>query len=96
MIKSYQVFNRKQKILEEYHEFSMQVLDWSKEIKELNRGYELLHYHINYISTSSLEEALIKWKKIPKFRKHIEDTWGQDIPSLKKQIRDKKINSILE
>ena len=96
MIKTYQGFNRKQKILEEYHEFSMQVLDWSKEIKDINKSSELLYYHITYISTSSLEEAIIKSKKIPEFRKYIEDTWGQDIPSLKNQIRDRKINSILE
>ena len=42
MIKTYQGFNRKQKILEEYHEFSMQVLDWSKEIKDIDKSSELL------------------------------------------------------
>lgn len=87
---------RQQKILDEYHEFSMKVLDWSKEIKDFNKSSELLYYHITYISTAHLEEVKLKWEKIPEFQKYIEDNWGQDIPSLKKQIRDRKINSILE
>jgi len=86
----------RQKMLDEYHEFSMKVLDWSKEIKDLNKRSEMLNYHITYISTSHLEEVKLKWKQMPEFQKYIEDNWGGYIPSLKQKIRERKINSILE
>lgn len=88
-------FSNQQKMSNEYHEFSMKVLGWSREIKNLDKRSELLYYHITYIFTSHPEDIKVKWKKIPEFQKYIEDTWGGDIPSLKKQIRDRKISSIL-
>jgi len=96
LVKTHIRFSKRQKMLDEYHEFSMKVLDWSKEIKDLNKRHEMLNYHITYISTSHLEEVKLKWKQMPEFQKYIEDNWGGYIPSLKQKIRERKINSILE
>ena len=96
MIKTLKIHKKREKILKEYHDFSMQVFDWIKEIKDPDKVNEILSYHISEISTSSLEDGLIKWKRISEFKTYILEHWGQDIPSLKQQIRDEKINSILD
>lgn len=94
MVKSYQSI-RDIKRLEEYYDFSMQVFEWIKEIKDPNKRSDLLLYHITYISSDSVEDSVIKSKKIDEFKSHIERNWGYDISSLKLEIRERKIDSIL-
>lgn len=96
LLKNHIKFKKKQKMSDEYHVFSMQVIEWAKEIKDQNKRSELLKYHITYIFTSYSEEDNLKCEKIPEFKKYIEDNWGGYIPSLKQKIRERKINSILE
>lgn len=94
MVKSYQSI-RDIKRLDEYYDFSRQVFEWIKEIKDSNKRSDLLLYHITYISSDCVEDSVMKSKKIGEFKSYIEENWGYDIPSLKSKIRDKKIDSIL-
>jgi late competence protein required for DNA uptake (superfamily II DNA/RNA helicase) len=96
MIKTNKIHKKRLKMLKEYHNFSMQVFDWIKEIKNTDKVNEVLSYHIDEIFSSSPEDRLRKWEKISEFKNYIVEHWGQYIPSLKQQIRDEKIDSILD
>jgi hypothetical protein len=69
-------------------------LEWVKEMPNSSEKDELMIYHLNNIGVS-LEEALENANHIQEYRKYIEDTWGEYIPSLKQKLRDKKIDTIL-
>jgi hypothetical protein len=57
-------------------------------------GIILLYFILDFEKTK-LEDEIKKYERIPEFRNHIEMKWGNHIPSLKKEIRDRKIKSIL-
>ena len=94
ILKTHLGFNKTQKKLDDYHNFSMEVMEWVKEMSNSVKRNELMIYHLNHIG-GSLEETLEKANHIEEYRKYIEDTWGEYIPSLKQKLRDKKIDTIL-
>jgi competence protein ComGF len=80
--------------IKEYSNFSTEVFNWHNEITDDKAREALLIYHLQEILTG-LEDEIKKYERIPEFRNHIETKWGHHIPSLKKEIRDRKIKSIL-
>ena len=86
---------RDKKKISEYHEFSSKIFRWLREIENLDKRGEFLIYHIEQIQSNGVEDTIEKWHRIPVFKRHIEDKWSDIIPSLKVEIRDRKIKSIL-
>lgn len=95
MIRSHFGFKKTKKKLDDYSDFNEQVMSWVKEMTDYDKRSELMIYHIQNISGGSLEDTLEKASKIDEYKKYIEETWGEYIPSLKQQIRDKKIDMLL-
>lgn len=86
---------RDKKKISEYHDFSRQVFIWFREIENLDKRGDFLIYHIEQIQSNGIEDTIEKCDRIPEFKRHIEDKWSDIIPSLKVEIRDRKIKSIL-
>jgi hypothetical protein len=98
IITAYSILNShksKEKKIKEYNLFCNKVFYWAIEIDDSKTRESLLVYHLSSILSNGVEDTVDKWKRIPEFREHIEMKWGHHIPSLKKEIRDKKIKSIL-
>ena len=87
------------KSIDDFNYFNKQIRLWASEITDQNKKYELMTYQLNLISTNSYEDTISKSRQIPKFRKYIEEKWGEYIPSLrqemKQEIRDDKISKLL-
>lgn len=88
---------------QKYSDFTKKCFSWIEEISDKSKQKELLTYYLENISISthksqesSEKEIIDKSRKIYQYRNHILKNWGDHIPSLKAEVRDLRINQILE
>lgn len=83
---------------QKYSDFTKKCFSWIEEISDKSKQKELLTYYLENISIqeSSEKEIIDKSRKIYQYRNHILKNWGDHIPSLKTEVRDLRINQILE
>lgn len=77
-----------QRKMKEYTEFLNRLLSWAREPNEVKIRLEILDF------ISCLQESN-EPKNIPKLENEVFERWGKYIPSLKSNIRNNKINLLL-
>ena len=90
--------NKRMKKLDQWSQFHGQLMDWSKEIVDDNvRSNFISHCVHNLISTSNdkLSNGDLDDWSVEEEKKKVCNEWGQHIPSLLQEMRDKKLNQIL-
>lgn len=86
--------NKRYKKLNQFTEFHEQVIEWSKEIKDYSVRSSYVNECVNNLITPS-EGFNGSDSIIDKYKEEIDKKWGQHIPSLRQEIREKKLNKIL-
>lgn len=89
--------NKSSNLSDDFYHFSKQMLDYSFEIPQsMKRDY--MSWIMNIHTTPGIRELINKGDKesYQKFKEDFYQTWGQHIPSLKKELRDKAIDKILD
>jgi hypothetical protein len=81
-------------LFDKWMDFNDQMLHWALEIKNTSKKTEFLNFYTS-IKTSSPDDARKNYHRIKEIRKQIIEKWANDIPSLKIEIRDSKIDEIL-
>ena len=79
--------------LDEWSKFHEQLIIWSKEIVDINIRVNFLNEcseHLMYKRTKDIPNLSVKEDKMRVFEK-----WGKHIPSLTQEIRETKLNDIL-
>lgn len=85
-----------QKKFEGFYEFHSQVMDWAKECTDRNAQLEMMKFSIELLNQyKSYEEASEGYDNIPNIKQVIITSWGKHIPSLQKEIRNSKLDQIL-
>jgi len=75
----------------------MDIFSWVKSCKDNQAAIEILEYETNLMkNVKEFEDAVYQSRFINKYKQEIYQKWGSHIPELKAQIREDKINSILE
>ena len=107
MYEIYYSFNRNKKIqtqMDEWSKFNEDLLLWGEEIKTPSIKNEYLHFCIDSLTIISQNDLIhsIKgednfWeiRNIRPIKEEIIRKYSDHIPSLKQEVRDKKINKIL-
>lgn len=97
-LKENRVHRRRMRKLNQWSQFHGQLMDWSKEIKDvgvrvnfINNCAELVHYGTDKLRSNKLVDD---WS-IDEEKVKICDEWGKYIPSLVQEIREKKLNQLL-
>ena len=81
-------------LFNKWMDFNDQMIHWAIEIKNMSKKIEFLNFYTS-IKTSSPDDAIKNYHRIKEIRKQIIEKWANDIPSLKIEERDRKINEIL-
>jgi hypothetical protein len=94
--------NRKHRIhmkkLDQWSQFHGQLMDWSKEIVDDNVRVDFINHCVHKLilhrndKLSSID--LDDWS-VEEEKQKVCNEWGQHIPSLLQEMRDKKLNQIL-
>lgn len=89
--------NRFMKAHRKYCDFTSQCFNWMDEMTNKSKQQEFLTYYLENISTG-VDKRDIKDKssRIYQYENHIIEKWGDEIPSLRVEIRDRKIKQILQ
>ena len=89
--------NRFMKAHRKYSDFMSQCFNWMDEIPDKSKQKEFLTYYLENISAGTDKNDIIdKSLKIYQYKNYIIEKWGEEIPSLRAEIRDLKINQILQ
>jgi hypothetical protein len=85
------------KNLDEWSKFHEQLMAWSKEIVDVNVRVNFINQCAHKLISDSNERAkdmLVDWS-LEEEKQKICKEWGQHIPSLLQEMRDKKLKKIL-
>jgi len=89
--------NRFMKAHRKYSDFMSQCFNWMDEMTNKSKQQEFLTYYLENISAGTKKDDIIdKSSKIYQYENHIIEKWGDEIPSLRVEIRDRKIKQILQ
>lgn len=80
----------------QWMDFSDQMFIWYEEIPYENQDVkkDFLNY-MGKFANLGLDEKKKLWRHIPQVKAHIYQTYSQHIPSIKKDIRRKKLKSLI-
>ena len=93
-IKGEYLHRKKMKKLDDWKRFNDKCEDWSKEIKDVQVRGEFLHHNIQRLLEIKNREDLISFDIEVETQK-IKGLYGKHIPSFLPEIRDGKINELL-
>lgn len=94
-IKGEYLHRKKMKKLDDWKQFNEKCVDWSKEIKDVYVRGEFLHHNIQrLLEISKNQEELISFDIEVETQK-IKRQYGKHIPSFLPEIRDGKVNELL-
>ena len=98
-IRSIVVYRKRMRRLNDYSDFNKEVLSWVEEITDIAIRSQYLNYCSTLI-TLNYDETIRSYldgdnDKIQEIKEEIFMRFGNHIPSLKKEFRDKKLNEIL-
>lgn len=91
-IRDTRIHNKRMSKLEQWSKFNSQLSEWSKEIVDISIQSEYVNdcmIHTDYTNISFLDNWDINEEK-----KKVCEKWGYHIPSLLKEIREKKLKEI--
>ncbi len=95
--------NKRMRKLDQWSNFHQQLIDWSKEIQDVNVRDNFINECVECVSRLVLgdsdrldfdKDMLDDWS-IDDEKFKICSEWGKHIPSLTQEIREKKLNSLL-
>ena len=97
-IKDMRVHNKRMRKLDQWSAFHGQLMDWSKEIQDVNVRVDFINQCVHKLikrgndglSSNSLDD----WN-VEEERRKVFNEWGQHIPSLVQEIRENKLNQLL-
>ena len=94
--------NRKHRIhmkkLDEWSKFHEQLMNWSKEIVEVDVRVNFINHCVHKLiktSNDRLSQDLLSDWSVEEEKMKVCKEWGQHIPSLLQEIRDNKLKKIL-
>ena len=94
-IRDTRIHNKRMSKLEQWSKFNSQLSEWSKEIVDISIQSEYVNdcmLILNEVSSSNIS-FLDSWD-IDEEKKKVCEKWGYHIPSLLKEIREKKLKEI--
>ena len=97
-IKDHLAYKRRMRKLKQWSQFHEQLMEWSKEIVDVDIRSKFINECINKLINTNVDKELIDLidiLDIDKEKQKIYTKWGKYIPSLTKEIRDKKLVQIL-
>lgn len=97
-IKDHLAYKRRMRKLKQWSQFHEQLMEWSKEIVDVDIRSKFINHCINKLINTNVDKELIDLINIldiDKEKQKIYTKWGKYIPSLTKEIRDKKLIQIL-
>jgi hypothetical protein len=84
--------------LDQWSQFHGQLMDWSKEIVDDNVRVDFINHCVHKLINTSNDKLsnsdLDDWS-VEEEKQKVCKEWGQHIPSLLQEMRDKKLNQIL-
>ena len=84
--------------LDQWSQFHGQLMDWSKEIVDDNLRSNFISHCVHKLINTSNDKLsnrdLDDWS-VEEEKQKVCSEWGQHIPSLLQEMRDKKLNQIL-
>lgn len=90
--------NKRMKKLDQWSDFHKQSIEWAKEIVDVNVRVSFMNECIGKLSTMNNGEpgvgSLDGWD-LEEEKMKVYNQWGQHIPSLLQEVRDKKLNQLL-
>lgn len=97
-VKDMRRHNKRMRKLDQWSQFHKQSMEWSKEIQDVNVRVDFLNKCVSKLSKindgasgiGNLDDWDVEEEKIK-----ICNDWGQHIPSLLQEVREKKLNQIL-
>lgn len=93
--------NKRYKKLNQWTKFHEQVIEWSKEIRDDSVRSSYVNECVNNLILVNNDSIIDKYHIIDKWdidfdKEEIDKKWGQHIPSLRQEIREKKLSKILK
>lgn len=90
--------SKRMRKLDQWSQFHGQLMDWSKEIVDDNVRVDFINDCIHKLISTSNDKLsnrdLDDWS-VEEEKQKVCNEWGQHIPSLLQEMRDKKLNQIL-
>ncbi len=92
--------NKRMRKLDQWSNFHQQLIDWSKEIQDVNVRNNFINECVSRLVLGDSDrldfdkDMLDDWS-IDESKKNIYDKWGKHIPSLTQEIREKKLNQLV-
>ncbi len=81
---------------EGFYEFQDQVMSWARECSDHTTKIEIMNFCIELLDKyKSYDDACKGYDNIQNIKQEIFIKWGKHIPDLQKEIRDSKLNQIL-
>ena len=97
-IKETRVHRRRMNKLNQWSKFHQQLMNWSREISDVGVRVDFMNFCSNQLikqSNLNLKSNMIHSWDIDEEKMKIYKRWGQYIPSLLQEVREKKLNKIL-
>jgi hypothetical protein len=97
-IKEMRQSNKRMKRLDQWSNFHKQSIEWAKEIVDMNVRVKFMNECVSKLSTMNGGEPgvgnLDNWD-LEEEKMKVYNQWGQHIPSLLQEVRNKKLNQLL-
>ena len=97
-IKETRVHRRRMRKLNQWSKFHQQLMNWSREISDMGVRVDFMNFCSNELikqSNLNLKNNMLDSWDIDEEKMKIYLRWGNHIPSLLQEVREKKLNSIL-
>lgn len=97
-IKETRVHRRRMNKLNQWSKFHQQLMNWSREISDVSIRVDFMNFCSNQLikqSNLNLKNNMLDSWDIDEEKMKIYKRWGQYIPSLLQEVREKKLNKIL-
>jgi hypothetical protein len=98
-IKENRKYSKRMKKLDQWSAFHGQLMDWSKEIVDVNVRVDFINNCVHKLISDSNDHKLYNdmlddWS-VEEEKQKVCKEWGQHIPSLLQEMRDNKLKQIL-
>ncbi len=85
---------RNKRRLDNWSEFNQKLIEWAKEIQDTRVRMQYMDYATTFVM-GGLDEALNSEYKIKEYRETIYTKFGSHIPSLKSELRNRKLEKLV-